>query len=85
MMRPPQLLTAGASGTFPRAQTGRYRPIEIAVPGDQAAVRPIPVDPRRLPAEALTRTRRAGPPVEDDADLLGYLLLALMFLLAVWR
>lgn len=72
---------AAVSGAFPRPTTERYRPIEIIVPVEKAA----PMDPSRLSAEALSRVRRAPPPVEDDMDLFGYLLLLAVFLIAVWR
>jgi len=38
-----------------------------------------------LPAAVIPRTRRCPPPVEDDVDLLGYALLLLLFLAAVWQ
>jgi hypothetical protein len=38
-----------------------------------------------LPASMFPRTRRAPPPVEDDVDLVGYALLLLLFLAAVWQ
>lgn len=42
-------------------------------------------DPRRLPATALSRTRRCPPPVEDDTGENIFLLAwVLMFTLAVW-
>lgn len=40
---------------------------------------------RLFPAGVIPRTRRAPPPIEDDVDLIGYILLVLLFLAAVWQ
>lgn len=45
----------------------------------------VPFDPRRQPAETLSRTRRAPPPIEDDTgETLWVLTWVLLFVLAVW-
>lgn len=41
--------------------------------------------PSILPARVIPRLRRAPPPVEDDTDIVGYGLLVLLFLAAVWQ
>jgi hypothetical protein len=48
---------------------------------------PLPyADPRRLPADALPRTRRCPPPIEDDwSETLFYLALVLVFTLTSWH
>jgi hypothetical protein len=46
----------------------------------------IAFDPRRVPAETLSRTRRAPPPVEDDSgETLWALAWVLLFTLASWH
>lgn len=41
--------------------------------------------PQEIPAPAIPRTKRgAPPPLDDDVDLLGGLLLVTLFVLIVW-
>lgn len=63
-------------------------PIMIKVSG-LVAIRYQPagtwIDPRRIPADNLPRTRRCPPPVEDDtAENIFLLVWVIVFVLAVW-
>ena len=80
------LTTAGGSGIYPQTSTGSFAPVPPARPF-APVLRPVAptVDPQRLPAEVVSRQRRAPPPADADYDLLVYLLLAVAFLLVVWR
>lgn len=73
------LLSTAGSGVYPQTATGAF-----------PAVRDITRKSRRiqvhlLPAAVLPRQRRAPPPADADYDVLVYLALTVMFLLAVWR
>ncbi len=71
---------AAASGSFP------LLPPQVTRQTQPRVVRAIPQpDPRRLPAAALPRSRRAPPPIEDDSpETIAFLILALLLVLAVW-
>jgi hypothetical protein len=46
----------------------------------------FPVDPRRMSADRLSRTRRCPPPVEDDSgETLWLLSWVLLFTIASWH
>lgn len=73
------VLTAAASGVYPQSRPGNFEPVAPLRP----ARRPPSVS--LLPAEVLSRQRRAPPPADADYDVLVYLFLVVAFLLTVWR
>lgn len=66
--------TAG-SGVYPQTRTGSFPPVTL----------PRRLEPERLPAEVISRQRRAPPPADADYDVLVYLAMAVLFLLSVWH
>ena len=62
----------------------RAATINFVLTGVMAGTRPAP-DPRRLSADALPRTRRCPPPVEDDTgETLWLLAWVCVFTIVMW-